>query len=759
MHLEDRAGRSGVGDQMRRDRLAAGLTQEELADRSGLSVRAISNMERGLTARPRRSTLRHIAAALRQATEGHADLSLPAWLPRPAQLPADLADFTGRTEQLDQLTAAAGPGQPGGAVAVCVVAGAGGIGKTVLAVHAAHLLAPAYPDGQLYLNLHGASEQPLTPANALARILRDLGTDPAAMPAEEAERAARFRSLAAGRQLLIVLDDARDAAQVRPLLPGSDSCTVIITSRSSLQDLESARLLRLEALTSADATALFARIVGARRAQREPAAVRAVLTACGGLPLAIRIAAARLAARPAWTVAALAERLEDEHRRLNELATGDLAVRASFLVSYAQARASGAGDGHPADRVFRVLALAPGPDVSLPAAAALLGQPADRVEPALELLVDMHLLQSVAPGRYRFHDLLRAYASERVADEEDQPARDAAVWRLLSWYLHTAAAAARAINPHRTQVQPGPAPAGLTPLTFGCSDEALAWLEAEHFCLVPAVSQAARLGEHEIAWQLPVLLWELFSRRGHGSDWVGTHRTGLASARLLRDRNAEQWVLTHLGGAYVFTGQMQAAIGCLRQCVGIQRELGQRESEVRTLYNLGMSLAEVGQCELAIEPVRQALQYFREAGNRYNEAIALSGMGGIMRRQERHAEAIGHYQEALDILRALEQKGYEAAVLTELSMARLGLGQADAAVLDAATAAELCRQAGSQRDEGNALAVLGQAYRDLGDIDRARQHWLAAQEILARLGHPRAAEVAGWLTELDPARPAAALRR
>ena len=501
----------GFGELLRRERRAAGLTQEELAEKSGLSVRALGDLERGRIARPRRRTVRRIADALNLPGPEHKAVEAPPSL-SPAQLPADVADFTGRQREAEELAALLGAADYAlGAVVVLVVAGPAGIGKSALVVHGAHRVAPRFPDGQLYLNLRGSGAQPMTPGDALARFLRDLGDDPAGLPADATERANRYRSLLVGRRVLVVLDDARDAAQVRQLLPGTVGCSVLVTTRRSMPDLESARLIDLDTLNDTDALALFARIVGPIRATAEPGACHDAVTACGGLPLAIRIAAARLAARPSWSIAYLAARLRDERKRLDELVAGDLAVRASFMVSYTNLRGPSGGASDAVDRAFRLLALARGPDVSLPAAAALLGVPRDQAQGALELLVDHHLLRSYQPGRYRFHDLLRVYAEERVEAEEDAAARAEAARRMLSWYLQTAAAACRLVNPHRTHIDPGPAGPGMDVLSFGNYAEALAWLDAEHANLLTAVDQASCQGEHEIGWKLSHTLWDLGS--------------------------------------------------------------------------------------------------------------------------------------------------------------------------------------------------------------------------------------------------------
>ncbi len=732
----------GFGGQLRRDRAAAGLTQEDLAERSGLSVRTISDLERGRISQPRRSTVRQLTRAL-SCSGPQGDEAAAAGAARPAQLPADLADFTGRAvlvAELAGLLEVAGDSQGPGAVVVSAVAGAGGIGKSALAVHVAHRVASRFAGGQLYLNLRGSSAQPVAPGEALARLLRDLGADPAGVPAEEGERAARYRSLLAGRRLLILLDDARDAAQVRPLLPGTAGCAVLVTSRGSLADLESARLLDLDVLPPDEALALFTRIAGRARVAAEPGAAAEVLAACGGLPLAIRIAAARLAARPGWSVASLAVRLGDARQRLDELQAGDLAVRASFMVSYANLPP---GPG----RAFRMLGLAEGPDISLPAAAALLGVPRRQAEQTLELLVDAHLLQSAMPGRYRFHDLLRVYAAELASAEHDPAERDAAVRHLLSWYLHTNVAAARLIDTHRTHVTLAPAGPGVVPLAFTSYDQALAWLDAEHASLVAAVSQAARQGEHEIAWKLPVAMWDLFNLRGHLDDWIASHQTGLASTRALGDRRAEMWILNHLGVGYLQSRQLVAAVDTFRQSAAIETD--NAHSTASAQLNLGFALIDLGQLDEAAQWLQESLSTFRDSGNPGGAGLALFCLGVICRLHEEFAEAIAAQLEALDALREAHYLSAEGDALLELSTVRLALGQLDEAARDCAAALKVGRSTGHRFLQAQSLAALGRAQRDLGRPEQARQHFIDAGAIYTELGDPKAAEVMADLDALS----------
>ncbi|MGH3157677.1 MAG: BTAD domain-containing putative transcriptional regulator, partial [Streptosporangiaceae bacterium] len=397
----------------------------------------------------------------------------------PMQLPPDIVDFTGRDEDVDRLCELLPPSaDAGGAVKIAVVAGTGGLGKTTLAVHTAHRLRRHFPDGQLYVNLLGVTSQALLPADVLARFLRELGVEAAQIPVSEEERAGLLRTRLTGRQMLLLLDNAKDAAQVRPLLPGSASCAVLVTTRNRMPDLAVTRLVDLDVLGGEEARALFTSIVGADRVGVAAEATDEVLTACAGLPLAIRIAGGRLAARPGWSVRTLADKLDSEHHRLDELRVGDLAVRACFEVSYASLPAPATSGGIGQARAFRLLGLWPGPWIRLPAAAALLGQPDRAAADALELLVDAHLLESPAAEVYRFHDLLRVYAADLCQSEPEQARRDA-VRRLLTWYLHTAKAAGRSISPNHAPVPVGEVELGVHPRTFASLDEALDWSESE----------------------------------------------------------------------------------------------------------------------------------------------------------------------------------------------------------------------------------------------------------------------------------------
>ncbi|HEY3954348.1 MAG TPA: tetratricopeptide repeat protein, partial [Streptosporangiaceae bacterium] len=631
----------------------------------------------------------------------------------------------------------AGPG-PGGAVEVALVTGAGGLGKTTLAVHVAHRLRPYFPDGQLYVNLLGASPQPLAPGDVLARFLRDLGVSGAQIPVDADERAALLRTRLTSRRVLMLLDDARDAAQIRPLLPGSGSCAVIVTTRNRLPDLAVTRLTDLDVLGPAEARALFTSIVGDERTGAEPAATDEVLTACAGLPLAIRIAGARLAARAGWSVRTLASRLRSEQRRLDELKAGDLAVRATFEVSFASLPAPAGSGGVDAARAFRLLGLWAGPVISLAAAAALFGQPDDDAEDALEQLVDAHLLESPGPGVYRFHDLLRVYAAERSRAEQAAH-RLATARRILTWYLYTAEAAARIISPNHARVPLGEAVPAIRPRAFGSLDEALGWCDGERDNLVAAVRQAADNGLHDVAWRLAAAAMSFFYRRSLWADWISTHQTGLASAWELGDRLAEGWMQNNLGMVYG-ARNMAESVPCFEQAVAIYRELGDDVSERRATNNLVHAQLQLGRFAEALEAGQASLALQRKAGERYTEGITLNILGLALRGLSRHTDSIDYFQQALVIFRKLGDKDAEADGLSDLGETYLGMQRVDDAVARFHESLALRQVIGDRHGEAGTLGLLGRAWRLAGKSDEARESLAEAERIFAELAEYAEAE-------------------
>lgn len=677
-----------------------------------------------------------------------ADLGTP--VPAPAQLPADIRDFTGRqglVAQLCTLLAAGDAGDSPGAVPVAVVAGSGGLGKTSLAVHAAHRLRADFPDGQLYVDLLGATTHPQAPADVLARFLRDLGVNSAHVPASEEERAALFRTRLAGRRVLLLLDNARDAAQVRPLLPGSASCAVLVTARSRMPDLASTRLVDLEVLDDDESLTLFTRIVGENRAAGEPEATAEVLVACAGLPLAIRICAARLAARSRWSIKTLAERLRDQHRRLDELRAGDLAVRASFQVSFASLPSARPRSSDPA-RVFSMLGLWPGPFIGLHAAAALIGDPVDQVDDALEVLVDAHLLESPAPDRYRSHDLLRVYAAERAEEPSIQAERGRALRRVLLWYLHTTDAAAQVISPNRTRVPLDAADPDVAPLHFDTMELALDWCEFERPNLVAATKLAAEEGIDTIAWQLPAAALSFFYRRGYSNDFITTHELALERVRVLRDRSGEAMILNSLGLAHGL--DMEVATSYFRDAMAVAAEIGDVRGEVQAATNLAEAYLRWRRFAEVIDGLAGLLGKCQLAGDRYGEGIALVNGGEAYIGAGNVEEGIRYLSRAGEVFAEIADVRGEGYVLRNLGTAYLESGRPEYAVESLLQAVSVFRSIGLSEGEAESLRYLGRAYQGLGQHKEAAGAREQAEKIFEILGDKvRASEVAAEANEQD----------
>jgi transcriptional regulator with XRE-family HTH domain len=494
-----------VGPVLKRFRQAAGLSQEELAERAGLSAAAVSAIERGTRRRPHPQTLRALASALGLSVDDRArlisvaadpppDRTGPAGTTIPADLPGDVGDFTGRHQEiaqaLEHLTSPPGNAQ---AAPVLAISGKPGVGKSALAVHVAHALRIRFPDGQLYVDLQGATSglQPLAPRDALRRLLTSLGRDPAMIPGPADEAAALFRSLAAERRLLVLLDNARGVEQVRPLLPGSPTCGVLVTSRQVLGTLEGACGLPLDLLPPQHALELLGRIAGPERVAADLPAAIEVTRSCDHLPLAIRLAGARLAARPTWPIGELARQLADATLRLETLREGDMAVQASFDISLQALQESSDPIDQRAAAAFGLLSLPDGPDLGVAAAARLIGQPEAAARPLLERLVDAQLLETPRPGRYRFHDLVRLYARVHGASRHPEAERMAALARAISFYTTTAWQTLALLHPH-TALHPVADPRWTSGgVELADAPSARIWLESERANLFAAVAQAA----------------------------------------------------------------------------------------------------------------------------------------------------------------------------------------------------------------------------------------------------------------------------
>ena len=644
---------------------------------------------------------------------------------RPAQLPADLADFTGRASQTAMLAAwlapaaarGQGPGDHGasdhGPTQVCGITGTGGMGKTALAIHAAHQVSRWFPDGQLHAELRGTGAHQAPAGDVLARFLRQLGVSDQEIPPTTEERAAAYRSLLSGRRMLVLLDNAHDAAHVRPLLPGAGGCAVLVTSRGRLADLDGARILDLPRLDDADAWSLLSQVCGPSRLSAEPGASRDVLHACAGLPIAIRIAAARLASRPRWSIRYFAGLLADERNRLDELASGDRAVRASFTVSYTSLRPAGDGAPDPA-RAFRILGTWDGPSLSLAGAAAMLKEPLPVTGRTVERLVDAHLLESVGNARYWFHDLLRIYACERAAAQDPPGARTAAMRRLLTWYLHSTIAAIHALTPRRSHLPTVRAWAGGRPVAFESTAAAMDWLETERTNLVAAVRQAAGHGLHSIAWLLPVYLATFFDLRCYNADWITTHEIGLASARRAGDRGGEAWILGSLGFALVEQERGQEAMVHLGEAIALHQEVGCRRGQANALNTLGTAYGMAGDLDACVSHLNQALAIRRHIGDLHGRSMTLSNLAMAHQELAEPAVALHHAERALGLAKQAGDLRLQGNALGVLGNLLRVLGRVDEAIEALRQAVAIEHETGNQRYESGALDYLAHALKDSG---------------------------------------------
>jgi len=650
-----------------------------------------------------------------------------------AQMPADTGNFTGRRAELARLLslgpgATTGPG-PGGVVAICAVDGMGGIGKTTLAVHAAHRLSARFPDGCLFLDLHGHTRaiDPVGPGPALERLLRALGVPGEQIPADVDDRAALYRSRMTGRRMLIVLDDARTADQVRPLLPAEPGCLVMVTSRRRLTALDEARPLSLDVLPVTDAVTLFTRIAGPGRPVGPPDAVAEVVELCGRLPLAVRIAAARLRARPAWTVAHLADRLTDQHHRLGELDDGERGVAAAFTLSYQDL----AGDQQ---RTFRALGLHPGADTDAYAVAALTGRPLALAGRTLEEFLDAHLLGQTVPGRYRMHDLVRAYAADLARSQDSDDARRAARTGLFDHYLATAAAAMDVLFPagvfQRPRIRPADSPA--PPVTDTAA--ARAWLDAERANLVAVCAYTATHGRPGRTSRLSATLALYLDFGGHFAEALTIHAYARDAAGRCRDLVAEAQALTNLGTSLDGLGRHAEAAEHLSHALHNFRATGHRAGEARALNNLGYAYCRWGRYRQAVDHTRQGLALFRATGNRLGQADALDTLGIVHRQQGRYDEAAEHSEQALALYRALGDPLGEAMQLERLGGIAALQGRHDQAIDHLQQALGLDREIGNRLGEAGALHELALVQRQQGRYDAAAEHYQQSIELFRRIG-------------------------
>ncbi|GAA0553599.1 hypothetical protein GCM10010390_64570 [Streptomyces mordarskii] len=671
----------------------------------------------------------------------------PPTIPIPRQLPPQPAHFTGRTAELSRLDALLDSEKLGrlSTVVVSAIAGSAGIGKTSLAVRWAHSAQNRFPDGQLYINLRGYDpDPPLTSSHALGFFLRSLGLPAERIPQDVEAMEGMYRSVLAGRRVLVVLDNAATPEQVRPLLPNEPGCVVVVTSRSRLSGLvarDGAHRVSLDVLTPDEAISLMREVIGCDRVNGELESVIQLARQCAYLPLALRVAAERVAGRPHLTVGDLVEELTVEHNRLDALAADDdeaTAVRTVFSWSYHSLSPEAA-------RVFRLLALQPGPDISLEAVAALAGVTPGEAGRQLDALVAVHLLAATSRGRFQFHDLLRAYAFERATTDEPAAERDTATRRLFEWYLHTAHAALFAFLPQHPDMPIDPVAPNCQPLEFADREHARRWFTIEHGNLLAVVRHAPAANQHTIGWQLPQVIDGYLAEVYHATERISVHQLGLAAAQHLGHELAQNWAYCHLGEAYEYARRYDKAIACFRHALEIAKKIGHMFGEAAALIELGSVCNKLGRYAEAADHSRQALSICRVMGHQRNEGLSLRQLGSALLGMGELDKAMIHLHQSLDISHKLGSPGLQAFALQSMAGVCRERGQNADAVDHLKKAAALYRAQRSDHDYAEILIDLGTVLSGMDRLCEARESWEEAHAILTELDFQQAALVSKLL--------------
>ena len=722
---------------LRQLRTGARLTQEELAEAAGISTRAVSDLERGVNRTAHKDTARLLADALglhepaSGAVRGGRPGPGPGWggarRPPGAEagtfaaaatraLPRDIAAFTGRQAELARLLASIDDlAASGGVVGIHAIDGMAGIGKTTLAVHAAHRLEDRFPDGQFFLPLHAHTpgQRPVDPADALASLLLTAGLNPQLIPPGLEARAGRWRDHVAGKKILLVLDDAASYQQVAPLLPGSAGSLVLVTSRRRLAALQDAVVISLDTLPPDEAAELLARLAGRPGISPGDAAVNEITRLCGYLPLAIGMLAAQLRHHPAWTPAGLAASLAQARDRLAVMRAENASVAAAFDLSYQDLTRG-------QQRLFRRLGLVPGPSFDAYAAAALDGTSLEEARSRLDELYDQHLLNEPAPGRYQLHDLLREHA-HALAGADDPADSAAATGRLLDYYLHTAAAASRlTVQRLPPAVPPVACPPAAVP-QLDSQKEALAWLEAERANLQACADHAGSDGLAVHAVWLPATLGGFLGTHGYLDQALTLHQKAAQIAQAAGDHAGQATALRNLGYIRRLLGQYTAAITTLTLALELYRDLGDQRQQVDVLELLASAQAGIDDYPAATASVTEALALARAAGDRLGEAVALGtiansnlgGQNGGLR------AAAASFSQDVALLREVGDQPVLARELTGFGLAQIRMGDCESAISSLTESLAISGDLGDPLYQGLALIRLGLAYRVSGDYRAA----------------------------------------
>ncbi|MGP4102591.1 ATP-binding protein [Nonomuraea sp. KM90] len=727
------------------------LTQEQLADRAGLSVRTVRRLERGIQVRPRGASLQLLADALglsaaeREALVTATSDALPrrtvTEVPVPRQLPANVAVFIGREQELADLENVhshqqhgadpdSGHGPP---VKIIAVDGMAGIGKTTFAIHAAHRLTPHFPDGTLFVDLYGYTQgrAPVDAGDALDQLLRGLGLAGERIPPELDERSALYRSVLADRRALIVLDNAVSERQVRPLLPGAGGCMVVITSRGRLTGLERTHTVSLDIPSSADALAMFVHAAGHNRLVRTPTdLLHRTVQRCAMLPLAIYIAGARLRSHPSWNVEDLLERMDEHEPRLDELQAGERSLTAALDLSYRELTPG-------QQRAYRLMGTHPGKDFDVHAAAALLGSPVPAARRLLDQLLDVHLLQEPVAGRYRFHDLVREHAA--VAAGHDGVESGAATGRLLDHYGTAVTAAVDTLYPYEADKRPAVRAvraARVAAPAMRSAAQASTWLDAELANLVAVAAHAADHGFGDRAVQLSAALHRCLRTRGRYIEAEAILHRALTAARVTGNRSGEIEALLGLGEISSARGLHGQAAAHLGQALDIAQETSDRRGELGALNGLGWTHRRRGRYQQAAEVFERALGIAHAIGNRTGELDSLTGLGDVHRMLGRHERSADDFAQALDIARALGHRTGELKSLSGLGHVLRALGRLEEAADNFARALPIARATGHRTGELDTLSSLGDIHRLRGRLPAAASTYQQVLDIATEIGSP-----------------------
>jgi tetratricopeptide (TPR) repeat protein len=656
--------------------------------------------------------------------------------PVPRQLPPVSFRLAGRTAQLAELHRLARHDDGAATGRIAVVSGTAGVGKTALAVHWAHLVAARFPDGQLFVNLRGfdPDRPPAGPAEAVRDFLDALGVAVDARPVSTTAQANLYRSILADRRVLVVLDNARDAGQVRPLLPGAPGCCTLVTSRTELTGLiavEGAQRVILDLMPLEEARDLLAHRLGAQRVAAEPAVADEIIEGCARLPLALTVVAARASARPAFPLAAVAEELQRARGSLDPFTGPDTAAdtRAAFACSYDHLTETAA-------TAFRRLGGHCGPDLTAPAAASLTGLASAGVRPALAELAHAHLITEHVPGRYAMHDLLRTFAVEQAHRLDTGRERGAAVERMLDHYLHTAYSAAVLMYPARDRVVVAAHRHDATPERLADRDAAQHWLDREHRVLINAVTQAVAAGFDTHAWQLAWTLSDFLDWGGYWHDLAAVQRTALAAARRCADPVGQVHAGRNAARAYIRLGRYDEARVCLDDAIELCQAIDDPLVEAGCHINLSLTLERNADHRGALAHSRQALELFRAADHETGYALSLGIVGWYHALLGDYGQALEHCRRALDLQRRLG--GEMPSTLDSLGFAYHHVGRHAEAAASYERAIELYRDAGNRYYEADTLVHLGDCHRATGAADLAVTAWRRALAILDDLRHPAA---------------------